>query len=88
MLISVPSAALYLVECLVIVRNWKQFNSSFYKLFLLSACNVSAGPPNSHLIWQCFYIQNLFMNFGPSFIYARLIRLGWAYNTPFERNCQ
>nr|CAD2177524.1 unnamed protein product [Meloidogyne enterolobii] len=61
-IISVPSVLLYLIECWTIVRNWKQFNSSFYKLFLLSAFN------------------NIFMNFIPSIIFARLIRLGWINN--------
>ncbi|KAF7635235.1 Serpentine receptor class gamma [Meloidogyne graminicola] len=61
-IISIPSVILYLIECLIIIKNFKQFNSSFYKLFLLSAFN------------------NIFMNFLPSILYARLIRLGWINN--------
>jgi hypothetical protein len=42
LLLVVPSVPLYCLQCAVIVANWEpNFNSSFYKLFLVSALNVS-----------------------------------------------
>lgn len=41
LLISLPSVALYVLECVVIIGGWKSgFNSPFYKLFLANAFNV------------------------------------------------
>jgi ABC-type proline/glycine betaine transport system permease subunit len=41
-ILALPSVALYLLQCAVIIRHWKKdFNGSFFKLFLVSALNVN-----------------------------------------------
>ena len=77
LLISLPSVALYLLECAVIVGGWKStFNSPFYKLFLANAFNV---------IFQLFIIiscQNLILYFVASFFYSRLL-FNWVPRLSF-----
>ena len=41
LLMALPSVALYVLECAIIVADWRaHFNTTFYRFFLASALNV------------------------------------------------